>query len=228
MRQTFIASAAAMALAAVTFAAPSAAWAAETITFDALGAPGAVPDGFKTARSGRGKRGKWMLVNADDAPSGDKVVAQVSNDRTNYRFPVLVYQGKDYKDVDLSVKFKAISGGVDQAAGLVWRYRDRGNYYVVRANALEDNVVLYKMQKGRRRDLPLVGKGRTYGAKAPVPRSAWHTLRVTVKGPVFTVYLNDQELYKVKDTTFKRAGKVGLWTKADSVTQFDDLMMQPN
>jgi hypothetical protein len=126
-------------------------------------------------------------------------------------------------DVDLSVRFKPISGKVDQAAGLVWRYQDEDNYYIVRANALEGNLVPYKVEKGKRTDLPLKGEGRTYGKKAEVPQGKWSTLRVVAAGPRFEVYFNGTKLYEVEDTTFTGAGRVGLWTKADSVTQFDDL-----
>jgi hypothetical protein len=121
------------------------------------------------------------------------------------------------------VRFKPISGRVDQAAGLVWRYENQDNYYIVRANALEHNVVLYKVENGKRTDLPLVGAGRTYGKKTEVPAAQWSTLRVTAIGRRFEVFLNGTKLYEVEDSTFTQAGKVGVWTKADSVTQFDDL-----
>jgi hypothetical protein len=116
-----------------------------------------------------------------------------------------------------------VSGRVDQAAGLVWRYRDQDNYYIVRANALEDNVVLYKVENGTRTDLPVRGEGRTYGKKAEVPSGQWSTLRVVATGPLFDVYFNGSKLYEVEDKTFSQPGQVGVWTKADSVTQFDDL-----
>jgi hypothetical protein len=116
-----------------------------------------------------------------------------------------------------------VSGRVDQAAGLVWRYQDSNNYYIVRANALEGNVVLYKVENGKRTDLPLKGSGRTYGKKADVSKDRWSQLGVTVRGNTFTVSLNGQGLYEVEDTTFAGAGRVGVWTKADSVTYFDDL-----
>jgi hypothetical protein len=114
---------------------------------------------------------------------------------------------------------------VDQAAGLVWRYLDQDNYYVVRANALEDNVVLYKVENGKRTDRPVKGEGRTYGKKTEVPAKQWSSLRVVASGPLFAVYFNGTKLYDVEDATFAQAGKVGVWTKADSVTQFDDLMI---
>ena len=106
---------------------------------------------------------------------------------------------------------------------MVWRYQNEDNYYIVRANALEDNVVLYKVENGKRTDLAVKGEGRTYGKKADVPAGQWSTLRVVATGPRFEVHFNGTKLYEVEDATFKQAGKVGVWTKADSVTQFDDL-----
>jgi hypothetical protein len=136
---------------------------------------------------------------------------------------VAVLDAVSAKDVDLSVRFAPISGRVDQAAGLVWRYQDEDNYYIVRANALEDNVVLYKVEKGKRTDLPLKGEGRTYGKKTEVPSGQWSTLRLVAQGSLFEVSLNGQKLFDVEDSTFTGPGKVGVWTKADSVTYFDDL-----
>ncbi len=126
-------------------------------------------------------------------------------------------------NVDLSVRFRPVSGRVDQAAGLVWRYQNEDNYYLVRANALEDNVVLYRVEGGKRIDLPVKGEGRTYGKKVDVPTGQWSTLRVVANGRLFEVYFNGTKLYEVDDATFMQPGRVGVWTKADSVTQFDDL-----
>jgi len=192
--------------------------------FDFEGAtPGAVPAGFSPALSGQGRPGVWHVLKDPDAPAGPQVVAQTDADRTNYRFPVLVLDGTSARDVALSVRFKAISGATDQAAGLVWRYQDPQNYYVVRANALEDNVVLYKMEKGKRSDLDVKGTLTSYGVDAEVPAGKWNELGVDIAGELFTVFLNGQRLFEVEDATFTRAGQVGLWTKADSVTRFDDL-----
>ncbi len=184
---------------------------------------GAVPRGFQPAHTGRGATGRWEVVAAPGAPSPTRAVAQLDPDRTGYRFPLLVLDAPLARDVELSVAAKPISGAVDQAIGLVWRYRDPENYYVVRANALEDNVVLYKLERGERSDLPLVGKGRTYGADIDVPEGSWSRLRVRAIGNRFTVFLGDRELFAVEDDTFRDPGRVGLWTKADSVTWFDDL-----
>jgi hypothetical protein len=188
-----------------------------TFDQDTVGQP---PKGFLFGHTAKvGSPGKW-IVQQDNS---GKFLAQVDPDRTRSRFPVAVLAEVGALDLDLSVRFRPISGRVDQAAGLVWRYQDEDNYYLVRANALEGNVVLYKVQNGRRTDLPVKGEGRTYGKSAKVPSGQWSTLRVTATGARFEVLLNDAKLYEVEDTTFAKAGKVGVWTKADSVTQFDDL-----
>lgn len=202
--------------------APPAPAAALIIDFEDA-ADGAPPAGFSFARTGRGAPGGWEVVEEPGAPSGTGVLAQTSTDATGFRFPLAVYEGWSGRDVDLSVRFKPIAGEVDRAAGLVWRYLDPDNYYIVRANALEDNVVLYKVEAGKRTDLDVRGAGRTYGVEAEVPSGAWSELRVIARGAVFTVFLNGTQLFQVDDPTFSEAGRVGLWTKADSVTQFDDL-----
>jgi hypothetical protein len=197
-----------------------------TIDFngDKVGQP---PSGFTVALSGNGKPGVWVITKDEASPDRGNVLAQTDADATSYRFPVSVFDGFIAKDLDVSVKFKPISGKKDQAAGIVWRYKDKDNYYIVRANALENNVVLYKVENGKRTDLPLKGEGRTYGKKTPVSGGQWSSLRVMARGNLFEVYFNDAKLYEVEDETFKDAGKVGLWTKADSVTYFDDLKITP-
>ncbi len=197
---------------------------AQTVDFNKEKA-GEPPKGFSTALTGQGKAGVWVVTKDEAAPNQGNVLAQTDADATSYRFPLCVHDGVAAKDADISVKFKPVSGKRDQAAGIVWRYKDKDNYYIVRANALENNVVLYKVQNGKREDLPLKGEGRTYGKKTKVPSGQWSTLRVTAKGHLFIVYLNGEKLYEVEDGTFTEAGKVGLWTKADSVTYFDDLQV---
>lgn len=193
-----------------------------TYNFDA-DAVGGLPAKFQSALTGNGAPGHWAITADSSAPSQPNVLAQTSSDKTSYRFPLAIADEGSFRDLDLSVKFKPISGTVDQAAGLVWRLKDANNYYIVRANALEGNVVLYKVQNGKRTDLPLKGEGRTYGKKTAVPSGQWSELRVLATGNLFEVFLNTQKLYEVEDNTFTEAGKVGLWTKADSVTYFDDL-----
>jgi len=184
--------------------------------------PGESPKGFQFGHTAKvGQPGKWVV----QADGNARFLAQLDADSTRSRFPVAVLTDVRTADVDLSVQFKPVSGRVDRAAGLVWRFQDENNYYVVRANALEHNVVLYKVENGRRTDLPVKGEGRTYGKKAQVPSGQWSTLRVVADGPRFEVYYNGGKLYEVEDTTFTNAGMVGIWTKADSVTYFDDLIV---
>jgi len=191
---------------------------------DKVGQP---PASFSSALTGSGRPGVWVVRKDESAPERGNVLAQTDADRTSYRFPVTVFNDVTSKDVDLSVRFRPVSGGVDQAAGLVWRYQDANNYYIVRANALEGNVVLYKVENGKRTDLPLKGSGRTYGKKADVPKDKWSQMGVTARGSLFTVSINGEGLYEVEDVTFTGAGKAGVWTKADSITYFDDLTIVP-
>lgn len=124
----------------------------------------------------------------------------------------------------VQARFKTLSGREDQAGGVVWRWRDANNYYVARANALEDNVVAYKVVAGRR--IPLLPTGTppgTYGVQAKVAAGTWHTLRVEFQGPEATVSYDGRRLFAVRDTTFLETGKVGVWSKADSVTEFEHL-----
>ena len=184
---------------------------------DVVGKP---PKGFAFGHTRKvGTPGRWIV----QEDKGGKYLAQLDADGTRNRFPVAVIADVSGTDVDLAVRFRPVSGRVDQAAGLVWRYQNEDNYYIVRANALEGNVVLYKVQNGERTDLAVKGAGRTYGKPAEVPGGQWSTLRVVATGGRFEVYFNVAKLYEVEDTTFKAAGRVGVWTKADSVTHFDDL-----
>ena len=171
---------------------------------------------YYTGRSGQNP--DWKVL--DD--NGNKVWAQMTGDNPNYHFNVAVFDDLRAKDVSLEVKFKGVSGRKDQGGGFVWRFTDAGNYYVVRANPLEDNVVLYKVVNGKRTDLPVLGKGRTYGVDVPKLGNGWNTLKLVASGNLFSVYLNGKPIFQVKDDTFTQAGKIGLWTKADAVTYFDD------
>jgi len=179
----------------------------QTINFD-NDTEGQLPKGFSTALTGRGKPENWVVMKDETAPSKPNVLAQTDMDKTSYRFPVCVLDSINATDVDVSVKFKPVKGNEDQAAGIVWRYKDKDNYYIVRANANEDNVVLYKVEKGRRTDLPLVGKGRTYDVKDKFPSGEWGTLHLVTKGNHFEVYHNDKKLFEVQDSTFTNAGTV--------------------
>ncbi|HJZ88807.1 MAG TPA: hypothetical protein VKN99_26730 [Polyangia bacterium] len=177
------------------------------------------PAGFSFGRTGRGAPGRWVIKAEKDAPSGPNVLAQLDTDNTDYRFPVAVADGPTFKDLSLSVKCKQVAGKVDQGCGLVFRYRDENNYYITRANALEDNVRLYHVVKGRRIQFA--------GWNGAVKSGVWHDLRVDAKGDHFEVYYDGKKVMDAHDKTFSDAGKVGLWTKADSVIYFDDLVATP-
>jgi hypothetical protein len=199
---------------------------AETVNFDKA-APGAVPPGWTVAMTHKGGAPQWEILKDESAPSKPNVFAQVSKDATGGRFPLAVYDKASVKDGTLSVRFKAVSGSADQAAGLIWRYKDPDNYYIVRANALEDNVVLYKVENGQRISLaPRGSPSKTYGVKHHVPKQTWSSLSVSFQAGLFTVSFDGQKLFDVEDATFTAAGKVGLWTKADSVTYFDDFTVE--
>ena len=175
----------------------------------------AAPAGFSFGRTGSGKEGRWIVQAPTDAPTKPNVLVQLDADTTDNRFPVAVVDASSFKDVRVSVSCKQLSGAVDQACGLVWRFKDANNYYLTRANALEDNVRLYRVKDGVRVQFASwTGK---------VATKTWHHLSVEARGDRFIVSFDDKQVMDAKDATFSEAGKIGVWTKADSVTQFDDL-----
>lgn len=183
---------------------------------DAVGVP---PKGWTATRTGTGNP-NWTVELDETAPSHSRIVRQ--SGRAAY--PVLLKNDTSIKDGFIETKFKAVAGAEDRAAGLIWRAKDANNYYIVRANALEDNVVLYKTVNGVRRALDIVGRKGGYGIDIPVPANQWLSLRVEFKGSHFTAIYNGKKVFEVEDQTFADAGMVGLWTKADSVTLFDSVV----
>src|SRR5882762_4515451 len=179
---------------------------------------GATPKGWTATLTGKGDS-KWTVENDETAPSKSKVLKQ--SGRATY--PLLLKNDTNIKDGFVEVKFKAIAGSQDRAAGIVWRAKDATNYYVIRANALEDNVVLCKTVNGVRSPLDIIGRKGGYGTDEKVPSDTWHILRIDFSGSRFRVSFNGRQLFEVEDSTFEDAGKVGLWTKADSVTLFDQV-----
>jgi hypothetical protein len=170
---------------------------------------GSAPAGWTATKTGTGNA-KWTIEKDETAPSKPNVLKQ-SGVAT---YPVCFKDDTNLKDGFVEVKFKPISGKEDQAGGVVWRLKDANNYYVARANALENNVTIYHTINGRRTE-----KKR---AEAKVASNTWHTLRVDFQGNHFSVMLDGKKAFDWDDDTFKDAGKVGVWTKADSVTLFDD------
>jgi hypothetical protein len=176
---------------------------------------GATPARFHAARTGQGPESKWIVTADPAAPSKPNVVEQTSIDQTDYRFPLLIADDGSFQDLELSVRFRAVAGEADRAAGLVFRVKDANNYYFARVNALEDNYRLYRVVGGNRRQFA--------GANFRVTSGEWHELRVECAGNKIICYFDGVKKIEATDDTFKDAGKVGLWTKADSVTYFDNL-----
>jgi hypothetical protein len=181
---------------------------AETISFDADRA-GALPAGWIAGVTGRGSH-HWAVAADASAPSPPNVLKQ--NGRGD--FPWCVRDCATFADGYVEVKFKPVMGEDDQAGGIIWRWKDGDNYYVARANALENNVSLYYTQNGRRTTIKY--------AEAPVATDRWHTLRVEFVGARIAVSLDAKRYIDEEDTHITGAGAVGVWTKADSITLFDD------
>jgi hypothetical protein len=186
---------------------------AQTVNFDNFNT-GAPPPGWTATKTGTGAA-KWTVEKDDTAPSKPNVLKQ-SGQAT---YPVCIKDDTNLKDGFVEVKFKPLSGKEDQAGGVVWRAKDSNNYYIARANALEDNVTIYHTIAGRRTE-----KKRT---NMKVATNQWHTLRVDFQDNRFTVTFDGKKAIEWDDNTFKDAGKVGVWTKADSVTLFDDFSYGP-
>ena len=178
-------------------------------------AAGKLPAKFHEALTGQGAKAQWVVKSDPTAPSQPNALAQISADKTDYRFPLAIADDGSFQNLEMSVKFKAVSGEVDQAAGMVFRLKDANNYYIVRANALENNYRLYHVVDGRRVQFA--------GANLKVVPGEWHELRVECVSNHIVCYYDDEKKIDATDETFKEAGKIGLWTKADSVTYFDDL-----
>ena len=194
----------------------------ESIRFDSAIA-GKLPADWTAAMTHTGPPPRWEIVQDESAPSPPNVLAQLSRDRPAGRFPLAIWNRASIQDGEISVAFKAVDGSVDRAAGIVWRYQDPNNYYIVRANTLESNIVLYKVEDGVRASIAPKGlPSRSYGVKHTIPSGRWNTLKVIFNGAKIAVFLNHDRLFEAEDTTFQKSGKIGLWTKADSVTYFDD------
>ena len=181
---------------------------AETINFDQETA-GTLPAGWKAGVTGRGSP-KWTIEKDDTAPSPPNVLRQSGSGT----FPWCVKSDTSFENGSVEVKFKPISGKQDAAGGIVWRWKDGDNYYIARANALEDNVSLYHTTNGRRDTIKYVN--------APVAKNQWHTLKVEFVGKSIRVSFDGKLYISQEDDHIAGPGAVGVWTKADSVTAFDD------
>jgi hypothetical protein len=179
-------------------------------------AAGALPSDFEFARTGRGAEGKWTVEL--ERSGKNHVLLQSSADKTDYRFPVAVVKNESFHDVTLTVRARPLSGEIDQGFGLVWRYRNPDNYDITRCNALEDNCTIYHVINGSRRPF------QNHPVK--VATNIWHTLKMEARGNHFVVWFDGAKVLDAHDDTFQ-SGQVGLWTKADSVIEFDDFTIAP-
>lgn len=186
------------------------------------------PPGFRSAVTGQGKPGKWRTV-LDDLPSDvmpslspearsinkRAVLAQLAEDTTDEHFPLLIYESDSYSDFTMSTHFKTVRGAVEQMAGLAFRVQDETNYYVVRASSLGNTFRFYKVVNGVR--------GPAIGPEMRIPSNTWHELRIDCKGNQFRFSLNGTEITNVTDKINPfLTGKIGFWTKSDSVSYFAD------
>jgi hypothetical protein len=180
---------------------------------------GKVPSGWTAAQTGKGKGSVWKVVADQTAPSKKGVVLAQTARSPGPLFNLCVADEPALKNIDLSVAFKAVEGKIDQGGGPVWRYQDANNYYIARANPLEENFRLYKVVGGKR--VQLASKD------APTSTGRWHTLRVVHDGDKIKCYLDGKLHLEATDKAIQEAGKVGLWTKADAQTFFNNLAVQP-
>lgn len=183
-----------------------------TISFD-NDEVGEMPAGWSNYLTGKGKLGKWGVRQDQD----NKVLVQASQENFGYHFDVIVWEESNYRDLQLSVKFKGVEGKEDQGGGPVRRYQDADNYYIARANPLENNFRVYKVVNGNRKQLA--------SARIKIPSAEWHTIFIKMVGNHIECFYDGQKYLDVTDDTFKSSGKIGLWTKADAVTYFDDLQI---
>jgi hypothetical protein len=196
-------------IAATTIAIATTAF-AETDSFDKASI-GSLPTALTCGVTGRGQP-KWTIEADPTAPSQPNVLKQSGSGT----YPWCVWKGASITNGYAEVKFKPLEGSEDQAGGLVWRWKDGNNYYVARANALENNVSLYYTESGRRITIRYVD--------APVARNQWHTLRVEFAGQDIKVLLDGKQYITQQDRHISGPGAVGVWTKSDSVTAFDDFL----
>ena len=179
---------------------------------------GASPTGFAEALTGQGGQVRWQVLDDPTSRSG-KVIAETSRDTADYRFPLCIYQDFNRDNVTVATRFKPVAGEVDRAGGIIVRAVDANNYYVARANALEDNVRLYKVVDGVRRQIA--------GSNLEIATGAWHALTLRIANDDIEVWFNNFRVIKVRDQSLSGPGRVGLWTKADSLTHFAEFAINP-
>jgi hypothetical protein len=179
---------------------------------------GALPSGWVAAKTGEGPGSVWKIVVAEVGGKKTQALAQTSFEGPDALFNLCVAKDVKQLDVDLSVQIKAVSGQNDRGGGLVWRYQDAKNYYITRWNPLEDNFRVYHVVDGKRTVLA--------HAAVMLPQDQWHTVRAVQQGEHIQCYLDGKLLLDVNDATIKAAGAIGLWSKSDAVSWFDNVILK--
>jgi hypothetical protein len=205
-------------LAVIGCAAPVAEGKMQSFTFAKTDA-GKVPTGWNAEQTGKGEGSVWKVVADDTAPSKTGYVLAQTAESPSGLFNLCIAEETSYRDIEVSVAFKAIRGEKDQGGGIVWRYQDANNYYIARMNPLEDNFRVYKVVAGKRMQL-----GTKEDLKIPV--GEWHKMRIKQSGDHIECSLDGQKYLAVDDATFQKAGMIGLWTKADAQTHFDQVKVE--
>ena len=180
---------------------------------------GKIPNDFSNQLTGKGGLGKWEVIKDDTAPSISNVIAQTSQEYFGYHFSMVINEKEIYDDFKLIVKLKGAKGREDRGGGPVWRYQDNNNYNIARANPLENNYRVYKVVNGNRIQMD--------SARLKVTSGEWHTIKIITRKDHIQCFYDGQPYLEVEDNTFQKGGKIGLWTKADAVTYFDDLEVRP-
>jgi hypothetical protein len=189
-----------------------------TITF-AKDDLGKVPKGWTAAKTGKGEGSVWKVVEDSTAPSKRGFALAQTAKSPGQTFNLCILDDSNYQQVEVSVAFKAVEGKIDQGGGIVWRYQDADNYYIARYNPLEDNFRLYKVVAGKRMQL---------ATKEEIALKAgeWHTIKIAMEGNKIECKLNGKQIFEATDDAFPKAGKIGLWTKADAQTHFDEFKVK--
>jgi Domain of Unknown Function (DUF1080) len=180
---------------------------------------GKLPAGWKADKTGEGEGSVWKVVADDTAPSKSGHVLAQTAAAPKALFNLCVADDTSYQDVEASVAFKSVKGEIDQGGGIVWRYQDANNYYLARYNPLESNYRVYKVVNGKRIQLETE-------EDLQLKAGEWHTLKIKMVGNRIECFLDGKKILDAKDDTITKAGKIGLWTKADAQTYFDDFRVQ--
>ena len=198
----------------------------ETADFDSL-KPGATPSDWSFSTTHRGEPGRWVVHPDVTAPSHPHVLAQLSADRNRFRFALALYDKSYCKNGDLSASMKVVSGKMDQTGGLVWRYQDPNNYYMLHVSADEDTIGVYKVVDGKPSPIARLAPGlKAFEVSHRIDPQQWNILRVAFHDSRTTIYFDHRKVMDAEDSTILKPGKAGVWTKGDTIAYFDDFRIE--